>query len=849
MANSEWRIANGRRWEWAALVAILLAAAFLRLYRLDALPPGLTHDEAGHVHDATAIVGGARPIYQTVGYGREPLYDYLGAGLIALGIPAVTALRLLSASCGLLTLLLTFVWVRQAFDGPTALLATALQAVSFWSLAVSRQALRSSLLLALFTAALYLFWRAIVCPSPSLLRGDRQIPVPAKRGSGVPLQAQVETNTLASHSLRGDRQIPVPAKRGSGDPLEAQIETNTLASHSLRGDRQIPVPAKRGSGDPLEAQVETNTLASHLLRGDQQSPVPAEYGSGDPLQAQVETDTLASHSLRGDRQIPVPAKRGSGDPFQAWGAWALALFAVLLGATLYTYIPARVLWLLFPAFLAYLALYHHAVFRRIAVPALIAIGVGLLLSAPLFLYLRANPGLEQRLGMLDEPLRALAAGDASVVLKRAASCIAAFVVPGQGDDFLAYNTPGRPFLDPITSVLFLAGVVICLLRLRQPGCAMTLLWFAVSISPSLVTGAAASTTRSITALPPTFLFPAIAAVTGARWIASLRPTGSWRSPRSRKDELQTTWGQYTGPIAVSALAAFVSISGVWAVRDYAAWANTPEVRAAYMHTLVETANYLDTAPESGLVALSTALPHAPHDPYVFEASLRRADLSTRWFNGQRALILPAASTARLIVPAVATLAPYFADLPGLAFRERVSMRPDDLNPYFDVYDWRPQVTRRALLDRAQGTLLDMALPVDLDGALSLRGYALRTPVVAPGGMVELITFWEVANPARVQPQDLSNAEQELVFFTHALDAAGVIAGQDDRLDGPAWSWQTGDMVAQIHRFALSGDVTPGMLELVIGVYRRADMTRLAVRVDGTAVGDLIRLSPLEVRAP
>ncbi|MEJ5308636.1 MAG: glycosyltransferase family 39 protein [Anaerolineae bacterium] len=721
MANGKWRIANGRRWEWAALVAILLAAAFLRLYRLDALPPGLTHDEAGHVHDATAIVGGARPIYQTVGYGREPLYDYLGAGLIALGIPAVTALRLLSASCGLLTLLLTFVWVRQAFDGPTALLATALQAVSFWSLAVSRQALRSSLLLALFTAALYLFWRAIYLPS--------------------------------------------------------------------------------------------------------------------------------SYSLRGDRQIPVPAKRGSGDPFQAWGAWALALFAVLLGATLYTYIPARVLWLLFPAFLAYLALYHHAVFRRIAVPALIAIGVGLLLSAPLFLYLRANPGLEQRLGMLDEPLRALAAGDASVVLRRAVSCIAAFVVPGQGDDFLAYNTPGRPFLDPITSVLFLAGVVICLLRLRQPGCAMTLLWFAVSISPSLVTGAAASTTRSITALPPTFLFPAIAAVTGARWIASLRPRGIWRSPRSRKDELQTTWGQYTRPITVSALAAFVSISGVWAVRDYAAWANTPEVRAAYMHTLVQTANYLDAAPESGLVALSTALPQAPHDPYVFEASLRRSDLPTRWFNGQRAMILPAASTARLIVPAVATLDPYFADLPGLTFHERVSMRPDDLNPYFDVYDWRPQVTRRALLDRAQGTLLDMALPVDVDGALSLRGYDLRTPTVAPGGMVELITFWEVANPARVQPQDLANAEQELVFFTHALDAAGVIAGQDDRLDGPAWSWQTGDMVAQIHRFALSGDVTPGMLELVIGVYRRADMTRLPVRVDGTAVGDLIRLAPLEVRAP
>ena len=668
------------RWEWIALVVILLIAAFLRLYRLDAVPPGMTHDEAGHVHDAVAIVNGARPIYQTVGYGREPLYDYLAAGLIALGSPSVTALRLLSVTSGLITLVTTFFWVRQAFDGPTALLATALQAGSFWSLAVSRQALRSGLLPVLFTAALYLFWRAT-------------------------------------------------------------------------------------------------------------------YDQGK-------------------------TRRG----------WRLALFAVLLGTTLYTYIPARVVWLLFPAFLIYIALFHRTVFRQIAVPALVAIGVGLLLSAPLFLYLHAHPGLEQRLEMLDEPLRALASGDVSVVLERAISCLAAFVVPGQGDDFLAYNTPGRPFLDPFTGALFGAGIVICLLRMHRPGYAMALLWFAVGISPSLVTGAAASTTRSITALPVTFLFPAIAAITGVRWIAA-------------------RWGYQARRIAGGLLIAFVIASGALSMRDYSAWGRRPDVRAAYLHTVVQTAEYLDATPESGLVALSTALPLAPHDPYVFDASLRRSDLSTRWFNGQRALIVPNTPTARLIAPAVASLDPYFADLPGLAFHERVFMQPDDLNPFFDVYHWAPPVTREALLDRAQGTLLDLELPVDLDGTLLLLGYDLRTPTVAPGGMIELATLWEVTDPTHVRPQDLSNAEQDLVFFTHALDIAGTILAQDDRLDGPAWSWQTGDLVAQIHRFVLPESTTPGTLELVVGVYKRVDMTRLPVRVDGATVGDAIWLAALEVRAP
>ncbi|MBN2394116.1 MAG: hypothetical protein JXR84_25515, partial [Anaerolineae bacterium] len=572
---------------------------------------------------------------------------------------------------------------------------------------------------------------------------------------------------------------------------------------------------------------------------DHQISVPC--GSGDPRKALNE---ISSHALQGDRQIPAP--RGSGDPRKAW-TWAL--FAVLLGATLYTYIPARVLWLLFPTFLIYLMLYHRPVFRRIAVPALVAIGVGLLLSAPLFLYLRAHPGLEQRLGMLDEPLQALATGDVSVILKRAVSCLAAFVVPGQGDDFLAYNTPGRPFLDPITGSLFLAGMVICLLRVRQPGYAMTLLWFGISISPSLVTGASASTTRSITALPATFLFPAITATTVARWVASLHPTGIWRSPQSESDKTITYWGHQTRRITTGVLIIFVIASGVLSIRDYAAWGNLPEVRAAYMHTLVQTAHYLDAAPEASTVALSTALPLAPHDPYVFSASLRRSDLSTRWFNGQGALILPTTPTTCLIAPAVAPLDPYFAGLPGLAFRERVSMLPDDLNPYFDVYDWTPSTTRQALLDRAQGTLLDLALLVDLDGTLSLIGYNLRTPAVAPGETVELVTLWEVIDPTRVQPQDLSNAEQDLVFFTHALDAAGTIVGQDDRLDAPAWSWQTGDMVAQIHRFALPESTTLGTLDLTVGVYRRADMIRLPVRVEGKAVGDAIQLTSLEVRAP
>ncbi|NLF02972.1 MAG: hypothetical protein GX601_18565, partial [Anaerolineales bacterium] len=146
-------------WIQYLLLVVLCLAVTIRLWRLDGVPPGLTHDEAGHGHDAVAILEGARPIYQTVGYGREPLYDYVLAGALALAGRSILTLRLVAVLAGLGTLLLTFAWTRSAFGGPTALLATAMQAVSFWSLATSRQVLRSSLLPVLFTGAVVCYWR------------------------------------------------------------------------------------------------------------------------------------------------------------------------------------------------------------------------------------------------------------------------------------------------------------------------------------------------------------------------------------------------------------------------------------------------------------------------------------------------------------------------------------------------------------------------------------------------------------------------------------------------------------------------------------------------------------------
>src|SRR5690606_24115482 len=115
----------------------------------------------------------------------------------------------------------------------------------------------------------------------------------------------------------------------------------------------------------------------------------------------------------------------------------------------------------------------------------------------MFLYLRAHPEMQTRLDMLDGPLQAIAAGNIGPVLLNVRDALLAFVWAGFGDQFLAYNIPGRPVLDIVSAVFFGLGLAVCLWRWRRPLHAFLLLWFLTSIIPSLVTGPTANTTRNM----------------------------------------------------------------------------------------------------------------------------------------------------------------------------------------------------------------------------------------------------------------------------------------------------------------------------------------------------------------
>ena len=149
---------NGRT--LAIMVAVLLAATFLRLVAWRAAPPGLRFDEMLVVTQTDDIRNGARPIYLD-DLAEEPLYHYLFAAAQDLFGEQLFTLRWLSMALSLIAVAALYALGRRLFNGRVGVLAAALAAASFWALMYSRVGLRIIALPAFVTLAMVCLWRGL----------------------------------------------------------------------------------------------------------------------------------------------------------------------------------------------------------------------------------------------------------------------------------------------------------------------------------------------------------------------------------------------------------------------------------------------------------------------------------------------------------------------------------------------------------------------------------------------------------------------------------------------------------------------------------------------------------------
>jgi 4-amino-4-deoxy-L-arabinose transferase-like glycosyltransferase len=165
----------------AALLAILIVAAALRLWKLGSIPPGLTPDEASLGYNAYSILRTGRDeygklfpiIFKSFGDYKPGLYVYLTVPFVALFGLSEFAIRLPGALAGVMAVGLIYLVVDLLFKkGPTrngekvgtdtmALIASLLLAISPWHIHFSRGAWEVNVALTLTLAGIYCFLRAL----------------------------------------------------------------------------------------------------------------------------------------------------------------------------------------------------------------------------------------------------------------------------------------------------------------------------------------------------------------------------------------------------------------------------------------------------------------------------------------------------------------------------------------------------------------------------------------------------------------------------------------------------------------------------------------------------------------
>ncbi len=504
---------------------------------------------------------------------------------------------------------------------------------------------------------------------------------------------------------------------------------------------------------------------------------------------------MAASALAYDRALTAPSCRRA--------AWSYAAAGLWLGASFYTYMASRGMPLLYVAFLVLLALTDRTTLRRAWRGTVGLLIIAAVAGMPLFLYLRAHPGLEQRIAQLGGALDALRHGDWGPLWANVVASLPMLL--WRADPRWLYNLGGRAALEPFTAAAFLIGVATTLIRLRDRRAGFLLLWLGSGLAPAFLAPVEYNTLHAIAAMPAVYLLVAVGLA-----------------------HLQRLLHRLTPPLAAVVVASGLVWTGLDATHAYfVIWANHRDVRVAYHHHLVALGRAMKTIPPKEEILISTLYPGEFHDPYTMEVTLGGRHPSIRWMDGRRALFFPLRSSVlytHTLAPLHAALIPwwqpYAAPLPTLHFRS------NDLIPAIYSYTWNAPAAWHALTASLQRQVraapgdpppspadLAFTTPITFGNLLSLMGYAILPPETSDDSLT-VLTAWEIHAPTR----------QEWVLFTHALNAEGKLVAQEDQLDAPSWQWQPGDRFVQLHRLPRPQEP----YTLTVGLYDRATLHRLSL---------------------
>lgn len=154
------------------VVVLTLVAFWLRVWRLDDIPPGWRDDELiNSLVISQKVLDGDWAVYYPDASGHEGLYHILNALMLGLFGPGVMGIRLLSVILGTLTVPLTYLVGNRLYGWKVGLVAAAALAFSFWSLMYSRIGIRHISLVVIMLGTFYFYLRALGLNRSSLVDG------------------------------------------------------------------------------------------------------------------------------------------------------------------------------------------------------------------------------------------------------------------------------------------------------------------------------------------------------------------------------------------------------------------------------------------------------------------------------------------------------------------------------------------------------------------------------------------------------------------------------------------------------------------------------------------------------
>ncbi len=484
---------------------------------------------------------------------------------------------------------------------------------------------------------------------------------------------------------------------------------------------------------------------------------------------------------------------------------------ILYGLSFYTYLAVRFTPLVIVAFVLYVWFAHprdKAILKKAALPFSIP---ALVVVAPLALYAMGHWDIFiGRSGQVTVFNPGIGGPDPWLTLAgNVARAIGMFFWRG---DFIArHNVPDRPVFDPVMSVFFLFGAVMAFFRAkRDAASALTLIWAAVMLLPTILAEDTPHFLRAVGVLPVIAVFPALA----------LDETGR---------KLQAA-GRNVGPgLAVIPV---LAISLAWTSYDYfVKYANDETVRFWFDDAGAQLASEINRFTGSGWTGSEWIVPDKPTPPD------RRVYLDrSLWEGFVNAQFLVARESAL-------TLIKTGGELPAAKAGPTLLL----LWPY---EDWRRDLAllpRQSVLEFRQGALSKG----DRDKEPIVTYIVIRgepyTNVPAPlalfQGGIQLVGAEVQGQRVRLMWYAAQKPDLDYTVFVHILrDGARIGQHDGDPASGlyPTSQWLPGDAVTDEH--VLSGAWDARRDQIVVGLYRRDTGQRLPV-VDAAAnvLGDSVQV--------